>query len=147
MNASLARTSTLRWIAALLLLASTLAALPNAQAQNDARYFGETSHYLRGAFRYFWESRGGAATFGFPVTEEFFRKSDGRIVQYFERARFELTINGNQAIVQLGLLGVEVTGNKIFPRVPPFRSTATRRYFPETQHSLMGAFKATWDAR
>jgi len=147
MSASLAHTRPLRWIAALLLLVLTLASLPAAQAQNDARYFGETSHYLRGAFRYFWESRGGVATFGFPITEEFFRKSDGRIVQYFERARFELTINANQAIVQLGLLGAEVTGNKIFPRVPPFRSTTTRRYFAETQHSLIGAFKATWDAR
>ena len=147
MRASPAERITFRWIAALILVVLTLISLPAAQAQNDARYFGETSHYLRGAFRYFWESRGGVGTFGFPITEEFFRKSDGRIVQYFERARFELTINGNQAGVQLGLLGAEVTGNKIFPRVPPFRSTSTRRYFGETQHSLLGAFKATWDAR
>src|SRR5215212_10552445 len=147
MSASPAHPRTLRWIAAVFLLVFSLASLPTAQAQNDARYFGETSHYLRGAFRYFWQSRGGVATFGYPATEEFIRKSDGRIVQYFERARFELTINGNQASVQLGLLGLEVSGNKIFPRVPPFRSTTTRRYFGETQHSLIGAFKATWDAR
>jgi hypothetical protein len=111
------------------------------------RYFGESGHYLRGALRYFWESRGGLANFGYPVTEEFIRKSDGRIVQYFERARFELTVENGQAIINLGLLGREVTGNKIFPRVPPFRSTSAVRYFAETQHSLRGAFKGNWEAR
>ena len=54
----------------------TISSLATAHAQSDLRYFGETSHYLRGAFRYFWESRGGVGTFGFPVTEEFVRKSD-----------------------------------------------------------------------
>jgi hypothetical protein len=146
MNSSLVRRGVVRWSAALLLVLLAALAIPTASAQGDARYFGETSHYLRGAFRYFWETHGGVRTFGFPVTEEFIRKSDGRIVQYFERARFELTVNGNQAIVDLGRLGVETTGNKIFPRVPPFRSSAGLRYFPETQHSLRGAFKATWDA-
>jgi hypothetical protein len=147
MNASLIPAKLFRRFAALLALLATIVVLPPAHAQSDIRYFGETGHFLRGAFRYFWDSRGGLSTFGLPITEEFIRKSDGRIVQYFERARFELTISGNQANVQLGLLGSEVTGNKIFPRVPPFRSTAARRYFPETQHSLIGAFKATWDAR
>jgi len=42
----------------------TASAIPSAGAQGDARYFGETSHYLRGAFRYFWESRGGVAATG-----------------------------------------------------------------------------------
>jgi len=147
MNSSPALTRARRWITALLLAILTLVPIQPAQSQADARFFGETGHYLRGAFRYFWESRGGIGTFGFPITEEFYRTSNGQIVQYFERARFELIINGNQATVQLGLLGSEVTGGKIFPRVPPFRSTAARRYFPETQHSLIGAFKATWDAR
>jgi hypothetical protein len=147
MHASLARRRVTRWIAALLLVVLSATTLPTAAAQSDARYFGESGHYLRGAFRYFWESRGGIQNFGFPVTEEFIRTSDGRIVQYFERARFELTVANGQAIINLGLLGRDTTGNKIFPRVPPFRSTPSLRYFGETQHSLKGLFKATWDAR
>ena len=90
MNASLARRRVLRWTAVLLLLLLPATIVPAAGAQGDVRYFGETGHFLRGAFRSFWESRGGLSNFGFPVTEEFIRKSDGRIVQYFERARFEL---------------------------------------------------------
>jgi hypothetical protein len=132
----------------LLLILLTATAIPAASAQGDARYFGETSHYLRGAFRYFWESHGGLATFGFPITEEYIRKSDGRIVQYFERARFELAgVVNNQAVIELAWLGAETTGFKVFPRVPPQRSTASIRYFGETQHTLRGLFKITWETR
>src|SRR4029453_3402028 len=90
MNDSQMRRRVVRWSMVLLLIMLTASAIPAASAQGDARYFGETSHYLRGAFRYFWESRGGVANFGFPITEEYVRKSDGRIVQYFERAPFGL---------------------------------------------------------
>jgi len=147
MSASLARKGVLRWSVVLLLIVLSATTLPAASAQSDLRYFTETSHYLRGAFRYFWETHGGLANFGFPITEEYIRKSDGKLVQYFERARFELRVEGNQAIVDLGRAGVEVSGNKIFPRVPPFNSSSSLRYFPETQHSLRGAFKGNWDAR
>ncbi len=147
MHASLKRSQLLRWFGVLLLLALASAALPEARAQSAPRYFSQTRHYLRGAFRSFWERSGGLATFGYPITEEYVRGSDKRIVQYFERARFELTVRGNQAIIELGRLGAEVTGNKQFPQVPPFTSTAGRRYFPETGHSLIGAFKTTWERR
>jgi hypothetical protein len=120
--------------------------LPSASAQNQARYFAATGHYLRGAFRSFWERNGGLPIFGYPITEEYIRKSDGRTVQYFERARFELTVHGNQAIIGLGMLGVEATGGKIFPRTPPVPNTSTRRYFPETGHSLHGAFLTFWNS-
>src|SRR5690242_17336438 len=133
MNGSHVRRAVVRWVVALLLVLLAATSIPATSAQSDVRYFGETSHYLRGAFRYFWETHGGVATFGFPITEEYIRKSDGRVVQYFERSRFELAVNGNQATVELAWLGVETTGNKIFPRVPPFGSTAALRYFPETQ--------------
>jgi len=43
--------------------------------------------HLGGGFRRFWETRGGVALFGYPITEEF--KENGVTVQYFERARFE----------------------------------------------------------
>src|SRR3712207_7554933 len=72
----------------------------------------------------------------FPYTTLFrsFRKSDGRIVQYFERARFELAgVVNNQAVIELAWLGVETTGNKIFPRVPPQRSTRSEEHTSELQ--------------
>jgi hypothetical protein len=148
MNSSHVRTRAMRWSAALLLILLAATAIPAARAQANFRYFTETGHYLHGAFRYFWESHGALWNFGYPITEEYIRKSDGRLVQYFERARFELAgaVN-NQAVIELAWLGVETTGNKIFPRVPPQRSTAAVRYFPETQHTLRGLFKTTWETR
>lgn len=136
-----------RRVLALLLLASVLiAALPlQATAQSDLRYFGETGHYLRGAFRAYWERNGGAAIFGYPITEEYFR-SDGRIVQWFQRARFELA-QGNPPVVQLGQLGREFTSDRIFPQAPPQASTSRIRYFGETNHTLRGLFKETWERR
>jgi hypothetical protein len=136
-----------RWCVALFVVLLAAWALPVASAQNEPRYFTATGHYLRGAFRSFWERNGGLPILGYPLTEEYYRKTDGRIVQYFERASFELTIQGSQAIIGLGRLGVEVTGGKLFPRTPPAASTRLRRYFPETGHSLQGAFKTSWETR
>ena len=136
MSASPMHRRIVRWSMVLLLVLLTASSIPAASAQSDVRYFSETGHYLRGAFRYFWESHGALWNFGYPITEEYIRKSDGRIVQYFERARFELA-----------WLGAEVTGYKIFPRIPPQQSTAAIRYFPETQHTLRGLFKTTWETR
>jgi hypothetical protein len=137
----------LRRHAALVLILLLAWALPSASAQSNARYFSATGHYLRGAFRSFWERNGGLGIFGYPLTEEYIRKSDKRIVQYFERARLELTVRGNQAIVDLGRLGIEVTGGRVFPRTPPAPSTSSRIYFPETGHSLHGAFLTFWNSR
>jgi hypothetical protein len=137
----------LRRYAALLLVLLVAWSLPAASAQTSVRYFSQTGHYLRGAFRAYWERSGGLAIFGYPITEEYYRRSDGRIVQYFERARFELRVQGNQAIVELGLLGRELTHNRDFPRVPPVPSNNSRRYFNETGHTLKGLFKSTWDTR
>jgi hypothetical protein len=136
-----------RLCAALLLVALMLGGLPAAPAtaQSDLRYFPETGHYLRGAFRQFWERNGDLGRFGYPITEEYFR-SDGRIVQWFQRARFELA-SANPVVVELGQLGRDATADKIFPQVPPFQTTNQARYFPETGHSLKGLFRQAWETR
>lgn len=57
-------------------------------------YFKETGHTLRGEFRTYWLAHGGLPVFGLPLSEEFVERNpdDGGeyVVQYFERARFEL---------------------------------------------------------
>jgi hypothetical protein len=135
-----------RLAAAALTLALLLAALPALHAQSDVRYFAETGHTLRGAFRYFWEGNGAIDTFGYPITEEFTGGS-GRLVQWFERARFELVVSGGQYRVELGALGVEATQGRVFPKSPPIESGADRRYIPETQHIIQYGFKEVWESR
>ncbi len=115
-------------------------------------FFKETSHNLSNQFRRYWESRGGLALYGYPLSEEF--QENGFQVQYFERARFEYhPENGGTANeVQLGLLGNLITsgrceaGETPFQPVAPFNSTPTSRYYKETGHSLRGGFQAYWEA-
>jgi len=65
-----------------------------AASPDPARtFFPESGHTIGGAFAWLWQSRGGLAVFGFPISEEL-REFDPaanteRLVQYFERARFE----------------------------------------------------------
>ncbi|NWJ47869.1 MAG: hypothetical protein HXX08_18605 [Chloroflexi bacterium] len=74
---------------------------------NQLVYFDVTQHTLKGAFKIFWDSNGGLAVFGYPITEEIEEKgADGKtvLVQYFERTKFQI-IN---ATVSLAPLGVQV---------------------------------------
>jgi iron complex transport system substrate-binding protein len=67
---------------------------PSPKASTDnAITFKETGMTVGGKFRAYWESHGGIAQQGFPISNEFQEKSalDGKTytVQYFERAVFE----------------------------------------------------------
>ncbi len=71
-----------------------LGGAPGQQASAANAYtFPETGMTLGGRFRAYWESHGGLAQFGYPISDEFSEKSalDGKtyVVQYFERAVFE----------------------------------------------------------
>ena len=56
---------------------------------SDAEYFAETGHFVEGSFLQFYLSASNpTVVFGYPLTEQFTSK-DGKIVQYFQRARFE----------------------------------------------------------
>jgi hypothetical protein len=77
----------------------------------DRWYFADTGHVVKQAFLKYWQSQGGLATFGYPISEELpeINPGDGKVytVQYFERARFEWhpTFAGTPDEVQLGLIG------------------------------------------
>ena len=145
-NSSVAQRKIAYWGAVFLLIMLAATVPSAANAQDEPRYFYETGHYIRGAFRSFWERSGNVPIFGFPITEEYRRKSDNRIVQYFERARFELDVQTTRAVVNLGTLGIEYTHNEAYPKSPPISNSSTRRYFPETGHTLQGAFKTFWES-
>ena len=75
----------------LLLLAMLLTSWGTAKAQSaDVQFFPETGHSVRGDFlRYYKSVRDPKLVFGYPITERITSK-DGKTVQYFQRARFEL---------------------------------------------------------
>ncbi len=134
-----------------------LAAGPNRvdraqpRKDNNNTYFAETGHNLGASFRRYWEQFGGLAIFGFPMTEEFTEESPSEpgksfTVQYFQRNRFEFHPEyiGTRSEVLLGLLGVQLTEDRDFPKAGSFPNTPDRVYFPETSHGLGGAFYQYW---
>jgi hypothetical protein len=114
-------------------------------------YFPETKHNLGGSFYQYWKANGGLAVFGYPITEEFQEASATEAgktytVQYFQRNRFEYhpENKGTKYEVLLGLLGVQLTNGRNFPKVGPIPNTSTKIYFPETGHTLGGTFYQYW---
>lgn len=130
-------------VAAVLLVPSATAVRASGP---DARYFAQTGHTVRGAFLFFFDAHGGVDVFGYPLTEEILE--DGRIVQYFQRARFEWHPDNPQRYrVQLGLLGQQIHGPPD-PAVPKITKPGVSvRYFPETGHNVTNAFLRFWVQR
>jgi putative glycosyl hydrolase len=91
---------------------------PNKPTAPDAKWFPDTKHWLAGPFRLYWEKNGGLERFGLPRTSVY--TSAGRVVQIFERARFEFhdEFAGTPNEVLLTLLGSVTTDTRTFPTVP-----------------------------
>src|SRR5687767_8443670 len=134
----------------LIALIGVVALLPSlapisSKAQTGGRTFVETGKAIQGRFLEYWDSHGGLAQQGFPVSGEMQEKSDsnGRIytVQYFERAVFELHPENQPPYdVLLTLLGSfrykekypNGASSQVGSNVP------NSRYFPETGKRLGG---------
>ncbi|TAK30017.1 MAG: peptidoglycan hydrolase [Chloroflexota bacterium] len=110
---------------------------PAISAPGDSMYFAATRHTVRGAFLQYFATRGGLNIFGFPRTDEIVE--NGRVVQYFQRARMEWHPESPpEWRVQLGLLGDEIGGRGT--AASPNMSAPNVRYFPETGHNVANAF-------
>ena len=77
--------------AVLLFLTICLSERGSAIAQSaTVQFFPETGHHVRGDFLHYYKSvPDPSLVFGYPITEQITSK-DGKTVQYFQRARFEL---------------------------------------------------------
>ena len=112
----------LRRVVALWPLGQTLTAgrdfpaAPPVAGDDQHWYFAVTGHSLSGDFLRYWLEHGGLAQFGYPLSEEITETSpDGvaRVVQYFERARFEYHPENQPPYdVELGQFGRRILGNR-----------------------------------
>src|SRR5512147_164584 len=61
------------------------------QAQSaDVQFFPETGHNIKGDFLKFYKTaKDPKLVYGYPITEQI-KSKDGKTVQYFQRARFEI---------------------------------------------------------
>ena len=144
-------------VLAVLLSGSGLAQLRPAQAEAaEDVFFKETGQTLSDKHRFlsYWQSHGGLAQFGYPLTPEILEVNPADqktyIVQWFERNRFEWhpENRGGEYEVLLGLLGKQLTLGRenegAFRRFDDAK-VAGQRYFAETGHNLRNSFKTYWE--
>jgi hypothetical protein len=81
-----------------------------AQDGSTSHYFADTGHNVSGDFWIYYQGVPNASqVFGSPITEAITDAHSGRLIQYFQRARFELyPENSAGQRVQLSLLGAAV---------------------------------------
>lgn len=111
--------------------------------------FQPTGKCMRGIFLGYWQSNGGLAQFGYPVTDELVE--DGRTVLYTERARFEwhLEFRDTPSDVLLSLLGNQLAYGRTavaFRAVPAPTTSTQLTYFRQTGHILQAPFLAYWQS-
>ncbi|MFL5735085.1 MAG: plastocyanin/azurin family copper-binding protein [Chloroflexia bacterium] len=114
--------------------------------------FPETGKTVRGRFLDYWNTHGGLAQQGFPISEEMWEKSDvdGKVytVQYFERGVFEFhSDNASPNDVLLSLLGNFLYKQK-YPKGAPGQQPNTSAgsvLLRETGKRLGGAFLNYWN--
>ncbi len=142
------------WLAALIVLiaAAPISAGQPSYAQANSRAFPETGKTVRDKFLAYWDTHGGLAQQGYPISDEMREVSDtdgkSYTVQYFERAVFELhPENQPPNDVLLSLLG-----NFLYKQKYPGGAQAQRanpnnpRQFTETGKSVGGKFRAYWES-
>lgn len=94
-----------------LLLAPTVAA--GAQTPEQVKYFPETGHTVKGEFLQFYrKALHPELVYGPPITEQFTSR-DGRVVQYFQRARFEAAGSGSVQLTPLGQAAYEPGSSRL----------------------------------
>lgn len=72
------------------MLISVSASPVAAQAAGSSQYFPDTGHNVSGEFLFYYLNTPNAHdVYGSPITEQFTDETSGRLVQYFQRVRFD----------------------------------------------------------
>jgi hypothetical protein len=124
------------------------------QAQSNELCFAQTQQCITGPIKTYWQSNGGLAVFGYPITPQRTELVEGRtlVVQWFERDRLEIQHDGLVTAGRLGARFLELTnqpwtfGNST---LPPSDQTSHGshqcRLFAETGYALCGKFYTYWE--
>ena len=123
---------------------------PPIVVRTDYQYFPQTGYITGYTFLRYWLGNGGAAIFGYPLTNDTVDSASKLVVQYFERSRFESHPEnvGTGTVVQLTNVGRIVTAGRTdasFVPQPLVPQGADRTYFVQTQHALQGAIKSYFE--
>lgn len=129
-----------------LLLSAALLATGNSSAKSGGyRYFPETGHWVTGEFLVAYESiPDPVRIYGYPITDAFQNQTTKRMVQYFQRAHFELHLEqtGEQKVALTPLGEYLYRPGQQIPMAPNLPGC---RNFSETNHQVCYAFLDFFD--
>ncbi|MDQ6693950.1 MAG: class A beta-lactamase-related serine hydrolase [Chloroflexota bacterium] len=113
---------------------------------NPARYFPETRQVVGYDFLKFWQNFGALDAFGYPIGPE--QVQNGKLVQQFERARFEwnpanAAAGGIYPDVVLGPIGTERAA-QLGLSWPRSVDTGAGKYFTPAGQGVTGDFYQYW---
>jgi hypothetical protein len=132
----------LRWSILLITLAMLLFGSMRSfvAAQAGDEFFPETGHWVSGEFLAKYNSVANSDDlFGLPITDAFRDEETGLLIQYFEKARFELHPDAPAELrVQLTPIGEYLYQPGEPLATPP--NFPSCRYFAETDHKVCYAF-------
>ncbi len=151
----MARMALARLLLVLGVLLAALAPVVPVRAAPGERCFVETNQCVAGRFLAYWDTNGGLARNGYPLTPE--RREileDGKeyTVQYFERVRMEYHPENaapyDVLLGQFGRLFFRESFNRANDRfeaaLRPVPPKPGQTYFPETGHNVAPDFLAYW---
>lgn len=121
-------------------------AVQPTQPLDGCVYFEITQHNVCAPFGDYWTANGGLANFGYPLTEAY--DESGLLVQYFERARFELHPEnaGTPYEVLLTRVGADEVERTYADRTAPAEPLSDCAYVDVTGHNVCGAMATFWNA-
>lgn len=143
-NLAIRRLSMGSMIMIVLLLTVLVPGTP-AAAQTTKRCFAETGFCIEGAIRQYWERYGGLPVFGFPKSNPALENVEGvsLTVQWFERDRLEIQLNGRVTAGRLGVRLLELQGTP-WQQGPGESGGNGCLAFGETGYRTCGAFASYW---
>jgi hypothetical protein len=123
-------------------------------AQSTELCFTETNQCIDGPIKTYWQTNGGLAVFGYPITPQRHEIVEGRylLVQWFERDRLEIQMDGYVTAGRLGARMLELANHPWqfgHGTIPAADQTShgnnNCRLFAETGYALCGKFRLYWD--
>lgn len=119
--------------------------LPNAGGVDALGSLPSIDPNINNMFVPFYLAHDGLRVFGSPISPVV--NVNGRQVQWFERTRLEVwpEYAGTPYEIQSGLVGLEYTDGRDFPRQAFFPNRPGLRFFPETSHGVGGKFLDYWE--
>lgn len=132
----------------ILLVSATFWPFTSTAQIREEYYSEQTGHYIRDDFyQKYFSAENPLKVYGYPITDQFTSQAAGLMVQYFQRARFELHPENppSQRVIvsPLGLYMLDINLIKPLNNLPPKHPAC--RYFSETDYQICYSFLNFFD--